>query len=90
MEWSQKATLRENPPLARLPIDRYDLWPVNLLRSANATGALQMKPDRAVSFLKGFAKIPDADVGRTTKLCEGIRRDNTLPCMTADQARASC
>lgn len=46
-------------------------WPISLFKAGKASGALQIEPDDAVSFLNSFGGLNGARFEPTEKLCRG-------------------
>lgn len=68
-----QSTISNGPHGFRLDVDGEVIWPIALLKSAKASGALTIGPKDAVSFLGSYARLASTNVGGLQKLCQGIQ-----------------
>lgn len=61
----------------RLGVDKV-IWPIALLKSAKASGALHIGPEDAVSFLESYERLTSTRTESVQKLCEGNRCNHSL------------
>ncbi len=66
-----QSTISNPPHGSRLDVDGEAIWPIALLKSAKASGALTIGPKDAVSFLESYARLASTNVGGLQKLCQG-------------------
>lgn len=70
-ERAKHGAIPNEPRGPGLERDAEAFWPIALLKSAKASGALQIGPKDAVSFLERYARLARNNDERLQKLCQG-------------------
>jgi len=70
-ERAKHGAIPNEPRGPGLERDGEAFWPIALLKSAKASGALQIGPKDAVSFLERYASLARTNDERLEKLCQG-------------------
>ena len=71
-ERAKQVPLSRKPNRPRLDVDGKIIWPIALLKSANASGALQIGPADAVAFLDRYERLGSMKNEGIQELCQGI------------------